>query len=140
MVEGADGQTEVAVVELFDPSYDEATRTATYEAAVLAEWEDALGVGFHQTPADLAAFGSSFGAAHLFIDDCPDVTNCYSYYGIYVGTIPGGPYGSCWSLATLCQPDTAPCGGPSIFQLVDLCNRTYGKWDQRGCDGGCYAR
>ena len=37
---------------------------------MLAEWEDALGVGFTEAPADLAALAPSFGAAHLFIDDC----------------------------------------------------------------------
>jgi len=70
VVETEDGQTEIAVVELFSPAYDAATRTATYEVAVLEEWEASLEVGFHQTPADLAAFGDHFGAAHLFIDDC----------------------------------------------------------------------
>ena len=60
------------MVELFNPAYDEATHTATYEVAVLEEWEDELGVGFTETPADLAALGRAFGAAHLFIDDCPE--------------------------------------------------------------------
>ncbi len=71
VVETAAGATEIAVVELFTPAYDEATHTATYEVAVLEEWENALGVGLTQTPNDLAAFGETFGAAHLFIDGCP---------------------------------------------------------------------
>lgn len=74
VVEKEGGETEIAVVELIDPSYDEATRTATYEVAVLEEWERELGVGFTEAPADLAAFGAEFGAAHLFIDDCADGT------------------------------------------------------------------
>ncbi len=73
VVEAAEGQTEVAVVELFDPTYDEASRTATYEVAVLAEWEregsQAGEAGFSETTADLATLLPTFGAAHLFIDD-----------------------------------------------------------------------
>ena len=70
VVEKQGGETEIAVVELFDPTYDAATRTATYEVSVLEEWERDLGVGLDETPADLAAFGPASGAAHLFIDDC----------------------------------------------------------------------
>ncbi len=74
VVEQDNGATEIAVVELFEPTYDAATRTATYEVAVLAEWERELGVGLDLALADLAAFGAEFGAAHLFIDDCADGT------------------------------------------------------------------
>jgi hypothetical protein len=73
-VEKEEGTTEIAVVELIDPRYDEGTHTATYEVAVLEEWQRELGVGFDEAPADLAAFGPKFGAAHLFIDDCADGT------------------------------------------------------------------
>lgn len=72
VVEKEGGDTEIAVIELIDPTYDETTHTATYEVKVLEEWERELGVGFTSTPADLSAFGDSFGATHLFIDDCAD--------------------------------------------------------------------
>ncbi|MGN6033461.1 MAG: hypothetical protein ACTHQE_17550 [Thermomicrobiales bacterium] len=72
VVEREGGETEIAVIELLDPSYDPATRTATYEVTVLDEWQRELGIGFAQAPDDLASFGSTFGAAHLFIDDCAD--------------------------------------------------------------------
>jgi hypothetical protein len=72
VVEKEDGETEIAVIELIDPKYDQVTHTATYEVSVLKEWERELGVGFDTTPADLSAFGESFGATHLFIDDCAD--------------------------------------------------------------------
>jgi hypothetical protein len=79
VVEKEGGTTEIAVVELFEPTYDQETRTATYEVAVLKEWERELGVGLDETPGDLAAFGPEFGAAHLFIDDCADGTvTCYN--------------------------------------------------------------
>ena len=44
----------------------------------------------------------SFGAAHLFIDDCPDLTVCYSR-GLrpVTGSVPGGPIGTCWNLGQL---------------------------------------
>ncbi len=111
VVETADGQTEIAVVELFSPAYDEATRTATYEVAVLEEWEASLEMGFHQTPADLAAFGDRFGAAHLFIDDCADEEiACYLNEGVsgsgsteYVGSL--GVQGFCYNYLR-CEPCT----------------------------------
>ena len=43
------------MVELFNPVYDEATHTVTYDIAVLGEWENAAGMGFTETPTDLAA-------------------------------------------------------------------------------------
>ena len=70
VVETAPGDTEIAVVELTNSAYETMTHTATYDVKVLAEWENELGVGLTETPTDLAAFGDSFGAAHLFIDDC----------------------------------------------------------------------
>jgi hypothetical protein len=72
VVETEAGQTEIAVVELFNPSYDEATHTATYEVAMLGEWERAADMSFIEADADLAEVLPAFGAAHLFIDDCPD--------------------------------------------------------------------
>jgi hypothetical protein len=71
VVETAAGQTEIAVVELFNPRYDEETHTATYEVEVLGEWErSADTMSFIESDADLAEVLPEFGAAHLFIDDC----------------------------------------------------------------------
>jgi hypothetical protein len=66
VVETEAGQTELAVIELFAPSYDDSTHTATYEVVVLAEFE--RDNGFHDTDTDLAQLLPTFGAAHLFID------------------------------------------------------------------------
>ena len=85
-------QTEIAVVELFNPSYDEATHTATYEVAVLAEWERRAGGGLRPSAGRPGgASGTSFGAAHLFIDDCPDVVVCASTKdGLVCSSTSGG--------------------------------------------------
>jgi hypothetical protein len=107
VVESAPGETDVAVVELANPSYDEATHTATYDVTVLAEWEKTLAMGFSEAPSDLAALAPAFGAAHLFIDDCPDITiDCMDWNtGATVGTYRAG---TCWdsNIKRLC---CAPC-------------------------------
>jgi hypothetical protein len=72
VLETAAGETDIAVVELFSPTYDEASKTATYDVKVLANWEDSTDLGFSEAPVDLATVTPSFGAAHLFIDDCAD--------------------------------------------------------------------
>ncbi len=70
LMEAGDGTTDLAVVELFNPTYDEATHTATYDISVLANWQNDLEMGFQQEPTDLANVATEFGATHLFIDDC----------------------------------------------------------------------
>ncbi len=127
VVETADGQTEIAVVELFTPAYDEATHTATYEVAVLEEWEDALGVGLTQTPNDLAAFGDRFGAAHLFIDDCPDgllVCEQFDQNGNLMGQgMAIRPVGACWNWGSAC---CQPCsGGMDANYWKDQCYQRF---------------
>jgi hypothetical protein len=42
-VDISSGQTEVAVLELFETAYDEPARTATYEVVALAEFERSYG-------------------------------------------------------------------------------------------------
>jgi len=103
VVETEDGQTEIAVVELFSPVYDEATHTATYEVAVLAEWERAGDMTFVESTADLAEMLPRFGAAHLFIDDCPDAEIWCSRDGVNVGSF--GVRGHCYSWSEIaCLP------------------------------------
>jgi hypothetical protein len=78
VVETAPGESDVAVVELFDPSYDPISQSVSYEIQVLANWQNELELGFTEAPTDLATLAPSFGAAQLFIDDCPDgVLICY---------------------------------------------------------------
>src|SRR5215207_830875 len=81
VVETAPGETDVAVVELFNPLYDPVSRGVTYEIEVLGNWQASLELALSEVPTDLAALAPSFGAAHLFIDDCPDEeVYCYSTF------------------------------------------------------------
>jgi len=72
VIEPAPGDTDIAVIELTNPSYDEATHTATYDVQLLKNYEQAIGLSFAEEPTDLAQLHATFGAAHLFIDDCAD--------------------------------------------------------------------
>ena len=93
VVEGADGATEIAVLQLYAPAYDEASRTATYEAEELQGWQRSVAAGFVEASADLAARLPSFGAAHLFIDDCPQGNIMCSVGGQWIGDIPSAEFG-----------------------------------------------
>lgn len=114
VTDNGDGETTLAVVELFAPVYDPATATATYELAVLEQWEDSTDLGFTETPANLAAMGATFGTSHLFIDgidDCPDATmSCVvSATGETAGTIDNSEHdGYCYFAGNFacfpCQP------------------------------------
>jgi hypothetical protein len=145
VVEAAPGNEDIAVLELLNPRYDEATRTATYDAKVLEDWERSLAMGFAEAPTDLAQLAPSFGAAHLFIDDCLDWNSCYKSSMIgtplqYVGAIPGGPIGACWSWSNWqCLPDNPNCIGGKTDYYNDLCTNTYAQscpYDSGGCLAG----
>ena len=139
VVDGDEGETDIAVVELFNPSYDEDTHTAAYDVKVLAAWEDSLEVGFHEEPADLALLPSSFGSAHLFIDDCPDGTmTCRNDAGV-VGTIENGDHdGFCYSYAGFicipCEPWVYGINGPDEMHRywVGQCNSRF-----EACNDNC---
>ncbi len=108
LVETASGETDIAVVELFNPSYDEASRTATYEVSVLETWENSLDLGLSAAPADLATVAPSFGSAHLFIDDCPSGgIGCIDNHNGNTNYFdPGGPENFCyaWGQCMPCTP------------------------------------
>ena len=76
LMDAGDGTTDIAVVELYNPTYDEATHTATYDIAVLANWQNDLELGFQQEPLDLSNVAADFGATHLFIDGCSGSYEC----------------------------------------------------------------
>ncbi len=136
VVESASGETDIAVIELFNPIYDEASHTATYEAVGLANWQDSLEIGFSVAPSDLAAIAPAFGAAHLFIDGCPDgVITCQSRSG------PAGDFASnvfggfCFSSTDQwCLPCTPwhPNTTDAFGFWEQLCNAEFPK-----CDGAC---
>lgn len=140
LVETAPGETDIAVVELFNPTYDEATHTATYEVEVLESWQDDLALGLSEEPADLASLAPSFGTAHLLIDDCSDgPVGCYSVedggYGYRVGTFEG--QGMCYNYLVCipCDPygHTQPDRCSTLVYWADKCQQSYG--DQCGTEG-----
>lgn len=124
----ANGNEDILVVELLSPSYDAGAGSVTYGANILSDYEGGLNfVASRQRDEDLAP---SFGEASLFIDDCPDITNCYNDKLQPVGLVPGGPIGLCWVWSEVsCQP----CDGQSIQSLNDLFTQTY----PNGCVNGC---
>lgn len=138
VVETAPGETDIAVVELFNPSYDSTGTGVTYDVAVLENWQSDLELGFREEPADLATLAPEFRSAHLFIDDCSDraidcctnvlcgETGCVC--PDIVGTI--GPVGFCWHFGDFC---CTPCDG-SQAAFTGQCNATFAA-----CNGQCVA-
>lgn len=110
IVDSGSGETDLAVVELFAPVYDETTHTVAYDVAVLDAWERSSDMGFSQTPVALDAVGATFGTAHVFIDDCADGDiTCGNISNHQVGTIPNADFdGWCYSWQAWrclpCQP------------------------------------
>jgi hypothetical protein len=134
------GDEDIAVLELFNPRYDEATHTATYDVTLLEEWDRTLAMGFAERPTDLAQLHPSFGAAHLFIDDCPDSDmNCVQMAnGDVPGTIPNADHdGYCYSWN---QGACLPCR-PWYDGYSDASNYWSGQCNQRfaACENGCSA-
>lgn len=138
IIETEDGETDLAVLELFEPTYDVTTRTATYQVKGLEAWEDKLELGLQDTPSDLSGFAPDFASAHLLIDDCAngEVTCVNSRTGVPVYTYTN--LGFCYNYA-VCMP----CD-PYGHTQPDRCS-TSAWWDQQveqafpeECDGGCY--
>jgi hypothetical protein len=137
VVEAGPGDEGIAVLELSNPRYDEATKTATYDAKVLQDWERTLEMGFAEAPTDLAQLASSFGAAHLFIDECPNADIvCHDANDNDVGSFADQPM--CWNFSTC-----IPCE-PSGHAQPEYC-ATYNYWIARcnaqypSCKGRCTA-
>ncbi len=139
VIDAGDGATDLAVVELFNPSYDEATHTATYDIAVLANWQNDLELGFQEEPADLANVPTEFGATHLFIDGCSGSYECVwlgdGGDGVQTrGYLRGVPATFWWD-----KPACIPDGTADTHTLDEI--RAY--WAQKcnealpACEGRC---
>jgi hypothetical protein len=131
--EAGDG---IVVLTLTDPVYDAETDTLTYGAELLEGFagENLASVTQQQVEARLPA---EFGAAALFIDDCPNYTSCSVEVcasvvvpgdepDVYcwpetVGPIPSGPYKACFTPDKL---SCTPCDTP-LDKLIVLCNSAY---------------
>lgn len=123
---------EVVLVELLSPHYDASSQTLTYEANLLHQYPNARGSALAPiaTKAQTAPPAGTFGAASLFIDDCPDINTCYTLGLVPAGSVPGAPIGTCWNAwQLLCLP----CNGNSIQFYEQLCNQTY----PNQCSGSC---
>ena len=118
------------VVQLLNPRYDPATRTATYDARLLATYQQ-TGVEFAETTPAGFAEPQAYGASNLFIDDCPDIYFCYvPFMSVgYVGLIPGGPVGQCWDASRV---GCFPCN-EDLDYYAGLCNDAFPE-----CGGDCY--
>ena len=128
----------VVVLKLIEPVYDVVSGTLIYGADTLQGY-----AGDNLAPVTKAELTerlpATFGAAALFIDDCPVYTNCavqvwYIISGKQysrietVGPIPGGPYQACFN-GTACAPCTT-----TFDDLYALCNNAYPD----ACEGLCY--
>ena len=122
----ADGNEDILVVELLNPTYDADNGAITYGVNLLSDYEGGLDfVANRQRDEDLAP---TFGEASLFIDDCPD-TDVYCYTRLFANEGFLGTYGQCWSWGEL------NCNICDDLQgLVDLCNSMY-----PGCNNDCTA-
>jgi len=135
LVESGGGETDIAVVELYNPSYDPETHNVTSDVTVLESWQDDLELGLKETPADLATHAPEFGTTHLYIDDCSDrVIDCCT--NVRCGETACecgdqiGPVGYCWHAGDAC---CNPCtGDPASY--AQQCNATF-----PACDGPCEA-
>jgi hypothetical protein len=134
-----DGGTDIAVVELTNPTYDEASSTATYDVSVLENFASDVDMQLQADPVDLATVASSFGSAHLFIDDCPnDTISCIApYYGDQmqtVGTFENQGFCYDYLLCIPCVPygHNPPYRGAVVDYWSETCNTTYAA-----CDGKC---
>ena len=129
VVETAPGETDIVVVELTSPQYDEASRTATYEARVLADYQE-LGTIFQEEPKGADEVPAQFGAASLFIDDCADANplECLADCGTVAGDL--GLHGMCWSWSAF---RCLPCGD-GFDGTAATCNQKYPSV----CKGQCF--
>jgi len=128
----------VLLVELMNPTYDAGTRTLTYEANLLHQYPNARGAALAPLAAKphAAPPAATFGGASLFIDDCPDLTQC-GYYVVdvfySVGPLPSGPIAMCWSSSS---DACVPCDpSVSVSALALFCDQAY----PRQCGGTCQA-
>lgn len=142
ILETSPGESDVAVVELYNPTIAPDTGTVTYDVEVLENWRQDLELGLQEDPTDLATLAPEFGAAHLLIDDCP--ADSYVDCAVTVGFMQFEKKGVfyqvdyCWNFGVCmpCEPyghdQPDRCTTPNYWR--DKCNTTFPD-----CQGRCYA-
>ena len=119
---------DVAIVELFDPVFDEELGRLTYRVKLLDAYDETGldHVADQITASDLPA---EFDKATLFIDDCSDLSECCKdtwWGGTSCEPLPSlsAPRAKCWSWENLrcelCFPDASR-------GYVDACVHKYGN-------------
>lgn len=140
VVETAPGETDIAVVELFNPVHDPISDGVTYDIAVLANWQSSLEMGFTDAPVDLATLAPTFGAAHLFIDDCPsgrvecnaEINGSLDPVGyLAVGQTDAMCFNTTFNVCVPCTPWFDNSNDLSDY-WTDLCNLAFSA-----CNGQC---
>lgn len=128
IVENGD-ETNLAVMELFDPTYDPTTHTATYQVRGLDAWKDGPLLGLQQT--DLAEITPDFEGAQLLIDDCPDGEIACIAYDSGDQNWLASMYDFCWNYSQ-CMPCT-----PYGHDQPSAC-ATWSYWESQ-CNTSGYA-
>jgi len=136
------GHEDIVVIELFNPHYETDTHTATYDFQLLAEYKR-MGITFQEQPMEPPDAEASFGAAHLFIDECADrAIYCMVWDNQGDSDAPPmhgwEPQGFCYSWGDV---GCYPCDENGQAQSADA---AYAYWRQRCTDtfeecsgGGC---
>jgi hypothetical protein len=138
---GVTNEEGVLIVELFNPVYDPATATLTYEARVLADYDggDLASLGARQQDGSLPA---EFGEVSLFIDDanCPNTTHVDCMLGTNQTVYTYGDLEECfvdlggeWACFP-CEGSTNGDGTQLETYWTDKCNA-----DVAACNNACSA-
>lgn len=124
------GDEEILVVELTNPRYDEATSTATYDVRLLEGFER-IDMAFETDVAADRNDAVSYGASHLFIDDCPDGAFTCTTPNAWIGCASPGTLneGQCWQ-----GFPSFTCGPCRDYRSI--CNQLYPDF----CKGNCIVK
>ena len=123
VAEREDGTEDVLVIELTNPRYDESSLTATYDVGILQD-DERVDMTFVRETLDDVPATASYGASHLFIDDCPDIDYCCKTSdGTRAGYLT---VGTCWSWSKvaclLCEDYADACDNAFPDQCQSACH------------------
>jgi hypothetical protein len=125
---------EILVVELFNPSYDEALKTVTYGVRILDDF-DRVDMTFTQDVSTEPKAATSYGVSNLFVDDCDSgYIRCFNDM-LQTKTLGDIAVDRCWVWSELC---CFPCStGNDFDKMAAICESVYG--DQCDPNTGCSA-